>query len=119
MPDTTDIWTIEYAERHVNIHFSPDIMAGRLLQLPTSATPTTRFTITFARVDHEVEDEEIPGVVVSRVNLSPQVHARADRRNAGQLLKWQTREGIKSLPEFGGGRGPRRRSAEYGPDDEA
>jgi hypothetical protein len=29
------------------------------------------FTITFARVDHEVEDDEIPGVVVSRVNLSP------------------------------------------------
>jgi len=26
----------------------------------TSATPTTSFTITFARVDHEVEDEEDP-----------------------------------------------------------
>ena len=24
------------------------------------------FTITFARVDHEVETEEVPGVVVSR-----------------------------------------------------
>ena len=45
------------------------------------------FTITFARVDHEVEDDEIPGVVVSRINLCAEVHARADRRDAGQLLQ--------------------------------
>ena len=29
------------------------------------------FTITFARVDHEIDADEIPGVVVSRVNLAP------------------------------------------------
>src|ERR1043166_1751132 len=29
------------------------------------------FTVTFARVDHEVEADEVPGVVVTRVNLSP------------------------------------------------
>ena len=27
--------------------------------------------MTFARVDHEVEADEVPGVVVSRVSLSP------------------------------------------------
>ena len=31
--------------------------------------------------------------------------------------KWQTREGIKNLPEFGGG--GESASHEYGPDDEA
>ena len=74
-------------ERHINIHFSPDIMAGVYSNFANVSHSDYEFTITFARVDHEVEDEEIPGVVVSRINLSARVHARADRRDAGQLLQ--------------------------------
>ncbi len=61
------------------------------------------FTITFARVDHEVEDEEIPGVVVSRINLSPKFMRELIDAMQDNYSKWQTREGIKNLPEYGGG----------------
>ena len=74
-------------ERHINIHFSPDIMAGVYSNFANVSHSDYEFTITFARVDHEVEDEEIPGVVVSRINLSARFMQRADRCDAGQLLQ--------------------------------
>ena len=59
------------------------------------------FTITFARVDHEVEEGEVPGVVVSRVNLSPRFMRELIDAMEDNFSKWQTREGIRELPEFG------------------
>jgi hypothetical protein len=64
------------------------------------------FTVTFARVDHEVEDEEVPGVVVSRVNLSPRFMRELIDAMEDNFAKWQTREGIRNLPESGSQRGP-------------
>src|SRR6476469_4840874 len=84
-------------ERHINIHFEPQHMAGHYAN--------------FANVshsDHEVEDDEIPGVVVSRINLSPRFMRELIDAMEDNYSKWQTREGIKSLPEWGGpaGGGP-------------
>ena len=90
-------------DRHINIHFSPDIMAGVYANFANVSHSDYEFTITFARVDHEVEDEEIPGVVVSRVNLSPKFMRELIDAMQDNYSKWQTREGIKNLPEFGGG----------------
>ena len=59
------------------------------------------FTLTFSRVDHEVEDEEVPGVVVTRVIAVPQADARADRRDGGQLVQ---------VADPGGHQEPARRS---------
>ena len=69
---------------------------------PTSATRDYEFTITFARVDHEVEEEEVPGVVVSRVNLSPRFMKELLEAMEDNYSKWRTREGIKNLPEYDG-----------------
>jgi hypothetical protein len=89
-------------ERHINIHFSPDIMAGVYANFANVSHSDYEFTITFARVDHEVEDEEIPGVVVSRINLSPKfMHELIDAMR-DNYSKYQTREGIKNLPEYDG-----------------
>jgi Protein of unknown function (DUF3467) len=102
-------------ERHINIHFSPEIMAGVYSNFANVSHSDYEFTITFARVDHEVEDEEIPGVVVSRVNLSPKFMRELIDAMQDNFSKWQTREGIKNLPEYGaGGSGP----AEYAADDD-
>ena len=60
------------------------------------------FTLTFARVDHEVEDDEIPGVVVSRINLSPRFMRELIDAMEDNYSKWRTREGIKNLPEYDG-----------------
>ena len=89
-------------ERHINIHFSPDIMAGVYANFANVSHSEYEFTITFARVDHEVEDDEIPGVVVSRVNLSPKFMRELIDAMQDNYSKWQTREGIKNLPEYGG-----------------
>ena len=91
-------------ERHINIHFSPgDHGRGATRTSRTSATRDYEFTVTFARVDHEVEDDEVPGVVVSRVNLSPRFMRELIDAMEDNYSKWRTREGIKNLPEFGGG----------------
>jgi Protein of unknown function (DUF3467) len=85
--------------RHINIHFSPDIMAGVYANFANVSHSDYEFTITFARVDHEVEDEEVPGVVVSRVNLSARFMRELIDAMEDNFAKWQTREGIRNLPE--------------------
>ena len=88
-------------ERQINIHFSPEIMAGVYANFANVSHSEYEFTITFARVDHEVEDEEIPGVVVSRINLSHRFARELSDALQDALSKWATREGIKNLPELG------------------
>jgi len=89
-------------ERHINIHFAPELMAGAYANFANVSHSDYEFTITFARVDHEVEEEEIPGVVVSRINLSPRFMRELIDAMQDNYSKWQTREGIKNLPEYGG-----------------
>ena len=89
-------------ERHINIHFAPEMMAGAYANFANVSHSDYEFTVTFARVDHEVEDEEIPGVVVSRVNLSPRFMRELIDAMEDNYSKWRTREGIKNLPEFDG-----------------
>ena len=90
-------------ERHINIHFSPKVMAGKYANFANVSFSDYEFTITFARVDHEIDAEEIPGVVVSRINLSPKFMRELADALEDSWSKWATREGIKNLPEFGGG----------------
>ena len=97
MPDEDDA-----QERQINIHFSPEIMAGVYANFANVSHSDYEFTVTFARVDHEVDEEEIPGVVVSRVNLSPKFMRELIDAMEDNYSKWRTREGIKNLPEFGG-----------------
>ena len=47
----------------------------------------------------------MPGVVVSRVNLSPRFMRELIDAMEDNYSKWNTREGIKNLPEFGGAEG--------------
>ena len=89
-------------ERHINIHLSPEIMGGVYANFANVSHSDYEFTVTFARVDHEVESDEVPGVVVSRVNLSPRFMRELIDAMEDNYSKWSTREGIKSLPEFGG-----------------
>jgi hypothetical protein len=89
-------------ERHINIHTSPEIMAGVYANFANVSHSDYEFTITFARVDHEVDEEEIPGVVVSRVNLSPRFMRELIDAMEDNWSKWQAKEGIRSLPEYDG-----------------
>jgi hypothetical protein len=91
------------AERHINIHLSPEVMGGVYANFANVSHSDYEFTVTFARVDHEVEADEVPGVVVSRVNLSPRFMRELINAMEDNYSKWRTREGIKNLPEYGGG----------------
>ena len=90
------------ANRHINIHFEPKEMAGHYANFANVSHSDYEFTVTFARVDHEVEDEEVPGVVVTRVNLSPKFMRELIDAMQDNFSKWETRQSIKDLPEFGG-----------------
>ena len=90
------------AERHINIHLSPEIMGGVYANFANVSHSDYEFTVTFARVDHEVESEEVPGVVVSRVNLSARFMRELIDAMEDNYSKWSAREGIKNLPEYGG-----------------
>jgi hypothetical protein len=96
----------ESDERHFNIHTDPETMAGHYANFANVSHSDYEFTITFARVDHEVEEGEVPGVVVSRVNLAPRFMRELIDAMEDNFSKWKTREGIRDLPEFGPGEGP-------------
>jgi hypothetical protein len=87
------------SERHINLHTSPEVMAGLYANFANVSHSDYEFTITFARVDHEVEAEEIPGIVVSRVSVSPKFMRELIDAMEDNWSKWRTKEGIKSLPE--------------------
>jgi hypothetical protein len=89
----------ESTERHLNIHLDPDQMAGVYANFANVSFSDYEFTITFARIDHEVEDGAVPGVVVSRVNMSTKFMTELIEAMQDSWSKWSTREGIKNLPE--------------------
>ena len=89
-------------DRHINIQVSPEMMAGVYANFANVSHSDYEFTITFARVDHEVETGEIPGIIVSRVSLSPRFMHELMSALEDNYSRWEAREGIKSLPEFEG-----------------
>jgi hypothetical protein len=89
-------------ERRINIHLSPDVMAGVYSNFANVSHSDYEFTLTFARVDHEIETGEVPGVVVSRVNLSPRFMRELIDAMEDNYGRWKAREGIKNLPEYPG-----------------
>jgi hypothetical protein len=89
----------EPPERQFSIQTTPEIMMGVYANFANVSHSDYEFTITFARVDHEIEDGEVPGVVVSRVSLSPKFMAELIEAMTDSYSKWRTREGIRDLPE--------------------
>ena len=87
-------------ERHFNIQTTPEIMMGVYANFANVSHSDYEFTVTFARVDHEVEEGEVPGVVVSRVNVSPRFMRELIDAMQDNYSKWSTSEGIKNLPEY-------------------
>ena len=55
--------------------------------------------VTFARIDHSVEEGEIPGVVVARVNMSQKFTKELMEALNDSWSKYSTMKGIKDLPE--------------------
>ena len=89
----------EPQERQLNIHLDPEQMAGVYANFANVTFSAYEFTITLARIDHEIEEGDVPGVVVSRVNMSHQFFQELLTAMQDSLSKWSTQEGIRNLPE--------------------
>jgi Protein of unknown function (DUF3467) len=87
------------SERHLNIHFDPELIGGVYANFANVSFSDYEFTITFARIDHEVEEGDVPGVVVSRVNVSHSFMRELLDAMEDAWSKWTTTQGIKNLPE--------------------
>lgn len=89
----------DQTERQLQLHVDPQHLPGVYANFASVSFSDYEFTVTFARVDHEVEAGEVPGVVVSRVNLSHRFMRELIDALEDNYSKWQTREGIRNLPE--------------------
>jgi hypothetical protein len=90
-------------ERRVNIHATPEVMAGVYANFANVSHSDYEFSITFMRLDHESEtEEEVNGVVVSRVNMSARFTKELIEAMNDNFSKWQAAENIKNLPEAPG-----------------
>ena len=87
----------EGQERQINLHASE--LAATYANFAAVSFSSYEFTITFAQVEHEVEEQEVPGVVVSRVAVSPRLMRELIDAMEDNWSKWATREGIRNLPE--------------------
>jgi hypothetical protein len=87
------------ADRRLNIHFTPELMAGVYANFANVSHSDYEFTITFVRVDHEVDDDEVPGWVVARVNVAPKFMRELIDAMQDNYEKWSARERIRELPE--------------------
>ena len=74
-------------------------MAGVYSNFANISFSNYEFTLTFARIDHEVEEGDVPGVVVARVNLSTRFMGELLEAMNDAYSKWHSREGIRNLPE--------------------
>ena len=91
----------EGQERQLNIHIDPQFLGGSYANFANVSFSDYEFTITFARIDHEVEEGEVPGVVVARINMSQQFAKELLDALADSWSKYTTVKGIQDLPETG------------------
>ena len=89
----------EERERRVNIQADPEHLAGSYANFANVSFSDYEFTITFARIDHEAEGPDVPGVVVARVNMSHPFAKELLDALTDSWSKYSTVKGIQSLPE--------------------
>jgi hypothetical protein len=86
-------------ERRLNIHLDPAQVGGVYANFANITFSRYEFTLTFARIEHEVEEGDVPGAVVARVNASPRFVEELIAALTDSWSKFQTTEGIRNLPE--------------------
>ena len=91
---------MERDDKQINIHATPEMMAGVYANFANVSHSDYEFSITFMRLDHENEETpELNGVVVTRVNMSSRFMKELLDAMSDNYSKWLARENIKNLPE--------------------
>jgi hypothetical protein len=92
----------ESDERRLNIQMPAELVGGTYANFCNVSFSPYEFTLTFARIEHEVEEGDVPGAVVNRINASPRFIPELIEALQDSWSKYVTREGIRSLPEAPG-----------------
>ncbi len=88
----------EPGERRLNIHLDPTDIAGVYANFANISFSQYEFTLTFARIEHEVEEGDVPGAVVARINASPRFFEELMAALQDSWSKYQTREPAAAGP---------------------
>ena len=86
-------------ERQLNIQIDEKHLAGVYANFANISFSDYEFTLTFARIDHEVEEGDIPGIVVARVNMSTKFAKELLDAMQDSWSKYATVRGIQDLPK--------------------
>jgi len=86
-------------ERRLNIQMPAELIGGTYANFANVSFSQYEFTLTFARIEHEVEEGDVPGAVVARVNASARFIPELIAALEDSWSKYVTREGIRNLPE--------------------
>jgi hypothetical protein len=86
-------------ERQLNIQIGEDHLAGAYANFANVSFSDYEFTLTFARIDHEATEGDIPGIVVARVNMSTKFAKELLDAMTDSWSKYATVRGIQNLPE--------------------
>ena len=89
-------------ERRLNIHLDPEDIAGVYANFANISFSRYEFTLTFARIEHEVEEGDVPGAVVARINASPRFFEELMAALEDSWTKYKTTMSIRDLPETPG-----------------
>ena len=89
-------------ERRLNIQMPAELIGGTYANFANVSFSQYEFTLTFARIEHEVEEGDVPGAVVARINASPRFVEELIAALQDSWSKFQTTEGIRNLPEIPG-----------------
>jgi Protein of unknown function (DUF3467) len=88
-------------ERQLNIHLE-EKMSGGYANFANVSFSQYEFTLDFFRIEHEAEGTEVPGAFVQRINISHRFMSELIAAMQDAYSKWETREGIRNLPETPG-----------------
>src|SRR3974377_874442 len=88
----------ETGERRLKIQMPPELIGGPCLHFSHGSFSQYEFTLTFMRIEHEIEEGDVPGTVVARVNASPRFVPELIAALEDSWSKYVTREGIRNLP---------------------
>lgn len=90
------------AERRINLQIDERHLSGVYANFANVSFSNYEFTVTFSRIDYEMEEGDLPGVVVSRVNMSPTFMRELVEAMQDAWSKYTTVKGIQDLPEAPG-----------------
>ncbi len=93
---------LQSGERRLNIQMPTELVGGTYSNFANVSFSQYEFTLTFMRIEHEIEEGDVPGTVVSRVNASPLFVPELIAALQDSWSKYVTREGIRNLPEAPG-----------------